>query len=732
MTYLINKTLKYVNITLLLTLFLLLFISCRKDNSNFGDIENPTESGGEGSSENGGEGGNTEDTPTHIHELVLLHGKVATCTEEGLLECYKCTGCGLFYLDANAQIHIQGQTVFPRENHTLTYHAGITADCFSGGYDEYYSCDSCHKLFLDENATSEIAEPPYTERLAHTLTAIPELPATCLTVGYREYFKCVRCGKMFNESTADTEISEPIVIETVGHRLAKHNPITPTCTQNGCSEYYSCIYCNSLFGDAEATVTLSEPPVLDMLEHNLTEYPEIKATCTQNGYSAYFVCDVCDGMFLDRNATRPTTSPTLIGSLPHTPTFINAKPSTCTEEGTGEYYRCSECQGIFADEGCTRELERPQNIPVLPHNTVYHAPKGSTCTAKGNIEYYLCTTCEQVFSDSACTVKITYSVELPLLAHVFQGDECINCGHKIEIISYDDFIIASIGDTVSVYGFVTAVNYSDGCLYIQNENYAYRLINASTDGISVGDAIIAVGLKAHDTTVDCSYVSAVTPSNGELPPAPYNATELFTNNTEDILDINQYVFVEFDTITLLYSLDGEYVMGYLDLGESGTRLIRFTLDSAPITDTDKALINESFKPMRQVTVKGLICQDGAELSIIPISRDFFTNLADPVEVPPEAKLRYESLVYPFPFDSLSEDCLIELSCTPLLYDDVRIEWISQSDNISISTDTDSGYCSATVKIDKNERALLIAKFSIDYGEDEPLCLFVTYYINLTK
>ena len=386
---------------------------------------------------------------------------------------------------------------------------------------------------------------------------------------------------------------------------------------------------------------------------------------------------------------------------------------------------------IFADKDCTISLTEIPHRPTAPHATEHCSPIASTCTQEGRMEHYKCRICGQLFRNSAGTDRINGSIALPLEPHIFENEECINCHHTINIIDYEEYLITALGKTVSVCGFVTAINADTSTVYIQYEDYAYKLINAKCEDIEVDDIILAVGLKARNSSVNCSYISHYEPNIPVSAPTPYNATSLFVSGIENASSLNQYTYVELNNITLLHSVGNEYVMAYMDIADTSQRLIYFTLDAeAPISTDEANIIKGNFAPMRLATVRGLVYQDGARLTFIPISADFISNVLVPVEITPHSKLRYESLVYQFNYQAFSESCVIELNCTPLVYEEVRIRWISQSDNVVINTENE--ICTATITVNNDETVCLIAEFSTNNTFGKPITITVSYYINLIK
>ena len=135
------------------------------------------------------------DSKTH-YNIVKVEAKAHTCTEDGIIAHYKCTGCG--------------------------------------------------KLFSDkagENEITNIVDPA-----AHKPTPVAEKPSTCRVNGTGAYNKCEVCGKMFDKD--GKEITAPATLP-----LAAHTWDTTKWLANKDGHYRECKVC----GIADTVITPHTP-----------------------------------------------------------------------------------------------------------------------------------------------------------------------------------------------------------------------------------------------------------------------------------------------------------------------------------------------------------------------------------------------------------------------------------------------------------------------------------------
>lgn len=85
-------------------------------------------------------------------ELAVEH----TCTEDGNIAYYYCTGCGKYYSDAACTTELE--SIVDPASHVLTKVEAKAATETENGNIEYYVCSVCKKLYADAEGKTEITE----------------------------------------------------------------------------------------------------------------------------------------------------------------------------------------------------------------------------------------------------------------------------------------------------------------------------------------------------------------------------------------------------------------------------------------------------------------------------------------------------------------------------------------------------------------------------------------------
>ena len=343
--------------------------------------------------------GEEETTPIpalgHTHNLVKTDQKPATCTEAGNKEYWTCSGCGLYFGDAEGSTNItEGSWVIPATGHTpleAVKENEAAATCTEpGSYDLVVYCDVC--------GTEISREAKDVPALGHTMTHTAAKEATCTEAGNVEYWTCGTCKKHFRDEAGTTEITEAdLVVSALGHDLKATAAKAATCTEAGNNAYWTCSRCGLYFGDAEGSTNITEGswviPATGHTPKEAVKENETAATCTEAGsYDMVVYCDVCG-----EELSRETTT---VPALGHTMTHTEAKAATCTEAGNVEYWTCGTCKKHFSDEAGTTEIaEENLVIAALGHDLKPTAAKEATCTEEGSSAYWTCSRCGLYFGD---------------------------------------------------------------------------------------------------------------------------------------------------------------------------------------------------------------------------------------------------------------------------------------------------------------------------------------------
>ena len=430
---------------------------------------------------------------SHDHarwETITLEAVAPTCTETGLTEGKKCSGCGEI-LVAQETVKVLGHDEIPHEAKAPT--------CTEIGWDAYVTCSRCdystyaEKAALTHDEIKHDAKAPtcteigwdayvtcsrcdyttYAEKAALTHDDIShEAKApTCTEIGWDAYVTCSRCDYT-------TYVEKPALT----HDEIPHDAKAPTCTEIGWDAYVTCSRCDY--------TTYVEKPALT---HDEVKHDAKAPTCTEIGWDAYVTCSRCDyttyapieetGHSHNSVVTKPTCTEkgytthtchcgdtyvdTYVDALGHNEVTDEAVAPTCTNTGLTEGSHCSACDEVFTAQNsidalghiehnyegkaatctdfgweayfiCDREgcgYSSYKEIAALGHDEIHHAEIPATCQAVGHSSYVTCSRCDYH----------TDSVELPIVDHLFVHFECavpINyyyCIHSSYYISYCEY-----------------------------------------------------------------------------------------------------------------------------------------------------------------------------------------------------------------------------------------------------------------------------------------------------
>ena len=200
----------------------------------------------------------------HVHRLTLVNAVEATCTEDGNIDHYTCSGCDKLFGDVTGLVEIDS-VVIPATGHSFA-----AATCTTPK-----TCSVC-------NATEGKA-------LGHSFTNyVSDDNATC-TVDGTKTATCDRC-----------DVTDTIADEG----SAKGHNYSTEWSKDGKEHWHNCTNCNDKqdvaahnFGDKGDTCLVCD--YVREHVHRLTLVPEIKVTCTTDGRKAYYTCSGCDKWLAD-------------------------------------------------------------------------------------------------------------------------------------------------------------------------------------------------------------------------------------------------------------------------------------------------------------------------------------------------------------------------------------------------------------------------------------------------
>lgn len=210
--------------------------------------------------------GMTKDKNKHT-DLKKVPSKAATCTEEGNIEHWYCSGCGNYYTDSKgtaktthakvttkkadhdyywvadevANVHYEKCRVCGKTSGTSN-HSGGTASCKAQA-----KCEKCGASYGELDATNHV-NFEYKNAVKPTET----------TKGYTGDKYCADCGVFIEKGT---EYSAQCTGGCKDLKLVKGTP--KTCTADGTIDYYECPKCHNIYRDEKGTILLTEADLVD-------------------------------------------------------------------------------------------------------------------------------------------------------------------------------------------------------------------------------------------------------------------------------------------------------------------------------------------------------------------------------------------------------------------------------------------------------------------------------------
>ncbi len=235
--------------------------------------------------------GMTKDKNKHT-ALKKVPSKAATCTEEGNIEHWYCSGCDNYYTDANATVKTSHAKVTTKKaDHDYYWVADEVANV------HYEKCRVCGKTSGTSNHSGGTASCKAQAKCEKCGASYGELDATNhvkfeyknvvkpteTTKGYTGDKYCADCGAFIEEGT---EYSAQCTGGCKDLKLVKGTP--KTCTADGTIDYYECPKCHNIYRDEKGTILLTEADLVDKCTgHDLHPGPDLFGNINMNNLKQF-------------------------------------------------------------------------------------------------------------------------------------------------------------------------------------------------------------------------------------------------------------------------------------------------------------------------------------------------------------------------------------------------------------------------------------------------------------
>ena len=264
-------------------------------------------------------------TPEHKHSLVKVEAKAPTCTTEGNIEYWYCTGCD--WMETTGGVATNRLAVILPITHDLQHVEAKAATCLELGNIEYWACKNCDRIEVAGGVLSNI-KAVQLPTLDHTIEHVAAKAAACEAEGNVEYWYCTVCGYAWLDEARTLVTNLQSVKLGATHDLVHYEAKAATCLELGNIEYWACKNCDRI-EVAGGVLSNIKAVMLPTLAHDIEHVAAKAPTATENGNIEYWYCKVCGYAWLDDLCTKNTNLKAVI--LPAT-----GEPTAPSNPDTGD------------------------------------------------------------------------------------------------------------------------------------------------------------------------------------------------------------------------------------------------------------------------------------------------------------------------------------------------------------------------------------------------------------
>ena len=412
-------------------------------------------------------------------EVETIVGYNATCTQTGLTEGKRCSGCG--------DILVAQQIIAATGEHN--YVNGICSVCadvkvVDVSNDVVISGDN------EELANNVIEEIITNEALAgFVVENLPENGNLEISVSEVNVTENALAELVFTVSPKDAEGNKIENFEE-GQGITFRLPIPTSVT-----EAYAIVYHEGVVHGVYEIKTLNGNKYIEIYSENFSEYGVVlhnhsyetvvtAPTCAVAGYTTY----TC--------ACGDTYTGNEVAKLAHTEVIDPAIAATCTATGKTEGKHCSVCGDILVAQ---------QEIPIVAH--IYDDKYDETCNECGDVRDAECahTEIEVIQGKDATCTEIGYT----------NGEKCKTCGEIIneqEVIAMLEHSYSSVvtAPTCTKQGYTT---YTCACGDTKVDDYV-KATGHKYESAVTAPTCIEKGYTTHTCACGYSYIDSYVKETG--------------------------------------------------------------------------------------------------------------------------------------------------------------------------------------------------------------------------
>ncbi len=336
--------------------------------------------------------------PDADHTIVHVDAVAATCYENGNIEYWYCSDCGIAWADeALTQQTNLKSVILPMAHGEATHVEAKAPTCYENGNIEYWLCEACGQAWLDEACTQNTNVLAVVLPMAHgEATHVAAKDATCTENGNIEYWLCESCGQAWLDEacTLNTNVLA-VVLPALGH-----------ADEDG---DYKCDACSAkVLPEDGATLTVAQALAIAKL-HGHNTYT------TQNYYITGIVTNVYNTTYGNFYLKDADGNEICIYGLYMDGTRYDAMNYKPVEGDEVTVY------GPLGVYNTTYQMKNAELDDVVAHEHDYDSVVTEPTCLKDGYTTHTCSICKNEYVDSA----------VEALGHTTEEGTCERCGLEI-------------------------------------------------------------------------------------------------------------------------------------------------------------------------------------------------------------------------------------------------------------------------------------------------------------
>ena len=340
--------------------------------------------------------------PVHVHDLLLISNRAASCMKAGCNAYYICYDCKKAFKDADGKTETTaGAEALPALGHDMAKTEAVEPTYWNVGNNAYYTCSRCGKVFKDANGETETTVED------EALVMLPSIAyGTCGDEGDNLIWVLTEDGTLTISGSGEMKnYSDSSVAPWYSNRTKILSAVVESgVTSIGDYAFYACLKLNSvtLHGDVKS---IGGYVFQDCTKLTAVEIPE---GVTSIGYRAFAGCSgltsvtipesvtsIGSGAFYDCSSlitgvTIPKGVTSIASAIFHGCSRLTSVtiPEGVTSIGGSAFYGCSNLTsvtipegvvslGYFAFHGCSSltSVTIPEGVPSIGDHVFYGCSK---------------------------------------------------------------------------------------------------------------------------------------------------------------------------------------------------------------------------------------------------------------------------------------------------------------------------------------------------------------------